>query len=178
MCALLCLASFTQYSICTIHPCCCMCLWFIAFNSWGVFHCKIHIYYNVFISFPVGKYLEFSGFCLNKAAINTSLYQTFCEQVSPFSWIVTPRNGICRCMQSAKLVSRVQVYTLPPEMCESFWDSISSPLFSVIYSVTLKNILFNSSFLTLTEPLNFFLMISFNIPRNQCAAEFIWRVRL
>ena len=76
-------------------------------------------------------------------------------------------------MQSAKLVSRVQVYTLPPEMCESFWDSISSPLFSVIYSVTLKNILFNSSFLTLTEPLNFFLMISFNIPRNQCAAEFI-----
>lgn len=79
-------------------------------------------------------------------------------------------------MQTSKMLYRVPAYT-SPEMYRSFWgsmSSISSLLFGVISSVTLKKY-FNSSFITLTEPLNFFLVIPFNIPWRQCAVEYLER---
>ena len=77
-------------------------------------------------------------------------------------------------MQTSKLLYRAPAYT-PPEMYRSFRgsrSSIASPLFGVISSVTVKKY-FNSSFITLTEPLNFFLMIPFNIPWRQCAVGYL-----
>lgn len=118
---------------------------------------KIHICYNVFIfllvniwSFPVFAWTELLWILL--------CTRFFCEHVSPFSWIVTPRNGICRCMQTARLPSKVPIYTPPRNM----WGFLWLHILTIIWCYFFNN--FKKYFVYLIishniEPLKFFLII-------------------